>query len=189
MAHPPLSSPLLMALLFLVQLGGAESHHLGKKGHHLAPGADTAFREDSALVPLCHSTQGAKAPSLFPLRPPTGVQAPGFSTKPGEMGWGRGDLKPRRRRSIAREPPTHPRVSRSRQISSGKCELSCHAPGRGGPLVDMTHDLTSPGSKQQPCPPLENSMTQVREVGPCQSPRAKVTQSCYPATLPSLLCL
>lgn len=55
--------------------------------------------------------------------------------------------------------------------------------------MDMTHDLTSPGSKQQPCPPLENSMTQVRGAEPCQSPRAKVTPSCYPATLPSLLCL
>ena len=53
-------------------------------------------------------------------------------------------------------------------------------------MVDATHDLTSSGSRQQPCPPLENSMTQVRGVGPCQSLRAKVTR---PATLLSLLCL
>lgn len=46
-------------------------------------------------------------------------------------------------------------------------------------MVDTTHDLISPGSRQQPCPPLENSMTQVRGAGPCQSLRAKVMPPCH----------
>lgn len=32
-------------------------------------------------------------------------------------------------------------------------------------MVDTTCDLTSPGSRLQPCPPLENSMTQVGGAG------------------------
>jgi hypothetical protein len=49
-----------------------------------------------------------------------------------------------------------------------------------GPVVDRTHDLTSPGSRQQPCLPLENSMTQVIGVGLSQSLRAQVMVWHYP---------
>lgn len=57
-------------------------------------------------------------------------------------------------------------ASKSRQVSSRKPELSCHAPGRGRTVVDATCDLTAPGSRLRPCPPSENSMTQVGGAGP-----------------------
>lgn len=44
------------------------------------------------------------------------------------------------------------------------------------PVVDRdrNRELTSPGSRQRPRPPLENSMTQVRGVGLSQSLRTQV---------------
>lgn len=59
-------------------------------------------------------------------------------------------------------------------------ELSCHTQGGDKPSPGSwqaqwwTGELTSPGSRRQPCPPLENSMTQVRGVGLSQSLRTQV---------------